>query len=242
MKRLLGSEVPESDELTSVEIHVEVRTAFAKQYIAWKARGLKKADFLAFLSESGYTITERTLSRWVAGVKQQGTAVSQTVGGNRERALSEEETRMIVGFVIDRNLHKLIVHLDTVQTFIHDYFHKEVSLSTVHNYLHANGISSRVTVGRSDSLQLDFMELAQIAFQWLQTSPLHCPRSLLCSVDFTFTSHRTDRVLSYALKGGPRPKSESSISRYTNCIVTCVWADGIDRTPSVLLHIIKNFE
>ena len=69
---------------------------------------------------------------------------------------------------------------------------------------------------------------------WLRSSPIHCSRTLLCSVDFTFTSHRTERRISYALKGGPQPECDTSIPRFTNCIVTCIWADGELRTPSVL--------
>lgn len=31
------------------------------------------------------------------------------------------------------------------------------------------------------------------------------------------------------------------ISPYTNCILTCVWADGVDRTPPILFTYNKNF-
>jgi len=241
MKRHSEVKDDSTDAQTSVEIDAEVKTAFAKQYLAWKARGQKKADFLLFLSESGYSVPESSLTRWVAGVKQQGTALPQNTGAGRPRALSEEEIRLVVGYVLGRNSKKQEVHLDTVQKFIRDFFNTDVSLRTVLNYLSLHGFSSRVAKGSSAGFQLDMTTLAHIAHQWLQSSPLRCPRSLLCSLDFTFTSHRTDRRLTYALKGGPQPVVEELISRFTNCIVTCIWADGINRTPSVLYSYNQEF-
>ena len=223
------------------ELHAEVRTALAKQFIAWKARGWKKEDFLVFLSEAGFDIPMRTLTRWCSNVKQQGTAVTQNYGGNRERILSEEETQVVSGFVLDKFSRKEEVHLDTIQSFIYDCFNTEISLSTVHRYLEEQGFSSRVAKGRTGGVQLDLAQMVQIAHEWLTTSPIHCLRYPLCSVDFTYTSHRTDRRVSYSLKGGPQPQVDQSFSRFTNCILTCVWADGIDRTPPVLFTYNQEF-
>lgn len=241
MKRQSEEKTDSTDVQTSVEIDAEVKTAFAKQYLAWKARGWKKADFIMFLSEAGYSIPVSSLTRWVAGVKQQGNALSQMNGAGRPRTLSEEETHLLVGYVLDRNSKKQEVHLETVQKFISDNFDTNVTLRTVLNYLTAQGFTSRVAKGRDGGVQLDLTNLSQIAFQWLLTSPIHCPTNLLCSLDFTFTSHRTDRRVSYALKGGPQPEVDTSISRFTNCIITCIWADGINRTPSVLYTYNKEF-
>ena len=59
-------------------------------------------------------------------------------------------------------------------------------------------------------------------------------KGLVASVDFTFTGHRTDRRASYAPSGGAAPKSSAAIAQFTNCIVTVVWSDGVNRTPPVL--------
>jgi len=174
-------------------------------------------------------------------VKQQGTAVSQNYGGNHERVLSEVEIQVVSGFVLYMNSQKKEVHLETVQTFIFDQFNKEIGLSTVYKYLDEQGFSSRVAKGRSGGVQLDLAQMSQMAHEWLTTTPIHCSRYLLCSVDFVFTSHRTDRRVSYSLKGGSQPQIDQSISRFTNCILTCVWADGIDRTPPVLFTYNQEF-
>jgi len=83
----------------STDYNAEVRTAFAKQYLAWKARGWKKEDFLVFLSEAGFSVPERTLTRWVAAVKQHGVAVSTQYDTGRPRMLSEEAIHIVVGYV-----------------------------------------------------------------------------------------------------------------------------------------------
>ena len=54
---------------TSTTLVPEVRTAFARLYLAWKERGQPKSDFLAFLSEAGYDVPLRTLDEWVANVR-----------------------------------------------------------------------------------------------------------------------------------------------------------------------------
>jgi transposase len=234
MKRREEETDSTSESQAKVRYSCELKTVFAKQYLAWKARGGEKHDFLAFLAESDVVITERSLTRWVAGVKQQGKALSQTVGGNRERTLTEEESQLLVGFVLHNNSQQQEVHLETLKNFIFTVFNKEVSISTVHNYLRDLGFSSRVTRGRNSGFQLDSEQMARMAFEWLQVTPLRCPRDCLCSIDFTFTSHRTDRRVSYALVGDPQPSSKVQLARFTNCVVTCVWADGVPRTPSLL--------
>jgi len=58
-------------------------------------------------------------------------------------------------------------------------------------------------------------------------------RSKLCSIDFTFTSHRTSKRTSFGASGAGRVHGDKELSRYTNCIVTILWADGTF-TPSYL--------
>ncbi len=56
----------------------------------------------------------------------------------------------------------------------------------------------------------------------------------MCSIDFTYTSQRNLLQRTFSLSGTSQPKVDRAISRHTNCIVTCIWANGANRTPSVL--------
>ncbi len=59
----------------------------------------------------------------------------------------------------------------------------------------------------------------------------------MASIDFTYTGHRTEHRVSYSTSVAEQPKSDISISRFTNCIITVVWADGVNRTPPVLFTL-----
>lgn len=122
---------------TSTTLAPDVRTAFARLYRAWKARGQPKSDFLAFVSAAGYDIPLRTLDEWVANVRAQGAATRLAKASGRPQALSQNTVRLIVGFVLDRNEFNVAVHLDTVQAFVRDRLGLDISLRSLSHYLQA---------------------------------------------------------------------------------------------------------
>ncbi len=219
----------------------DVRTAFARQYLAWKVRGQPKADFLALLSEAGYDVPLRTLDEWVANVRSQGSATSPSKASGRPQALSQDAVRLLVGFVLDRNEANVEVHLDTVQALVRDRLNVDISLRSLSNYLHGAGFSSKVTQNKTAGFKLDIASLCRLALDWLRTTPLDVPRSKLCSIDFAFSGHRKDLRSSWSPIGGAQPKSGTAVSTYTNCFLTCVWADGKNRTPAMLFTYDQRF-
>lgn len=226
---------------TSTTLVPAVRTAFARLYLAWKERGQPKSDFLAFLSEAGYDIPLRTLDEWVANVRSQGSVTSPSKASGRPQALSQDAVRLLVGFVLDRNESNVEVHLDTAQAFVRGRLGLDISLRSLSNYLHGAGFSSKVTQNKTAGFKLDVASLCNLALHWLRTTPLDVPRSKLCSIDFAFTGHRKDLRSSWSPVGGAQPKSGTAVSTYTNCIITCVWADGKNRTPAMLFTYDQKF-
>jgi transposase len=226
---------------TSTTLIPDVRTAFARLYLAWKARGQPKSDFLAFLSAAGYDVPLRTLDEWVANVRSQGSATSLAKASGRPHALSETAVRLLVGFVLDRNESNVEVHLDTAQAFVRDRLGLDISLRSLSNYLHDAGFSSKVTQNKTAGFKLDVASLCGLALHWLRTTPLDVPRSRLCSIDFAFSGHRKDLRSSWSPVGGAQPRSGTAVSTYTNCIITCVWADGRNRTPAMLFTYDQKF-
>lgn len=241
MKHTHEESEADSRVYTSTTLAPDVRTAFARLYLAWKARGQPKSDFLAFVSAAGYDIPLRTLDEWVANVRAQGSATSLAKASGRPQALSQNTVRLIVGFVLDRNEFNVAVHLDTVQAFVRDRLGLDISLRSLSNYLHGAGFSSKVTQNKAAGFKLDVASLCRLALHWLRTTPLDVPRSKLCSVDFTFSGHRKDLRSSWSPVGGAQPKSRTAVSTYTNCIMTCVWADGKNRTPAMLFTYHQKF-
>jgi len=61
--------------------------------------------------------------------------------------------------------------------------------------------------------------------------------SSICSIDSTFTGHSIDIKRSYNPVGSRGPKLKNEISRFTNCLVTCIWADGKNDTHPMLFTV-----
>lgn len=111
----------------------------------------------------------------------------------------------------------------------------ELAQTTAHDYLHALGFSSKVSQAKTSGFTVDVDALAKMMLEWKSERQREGDlQELMASVDFTFTGHRTDRRVSYAPAGGAAPKSSAAITQFTNCIVTVVWSDGVNRTPPVL--------
>ena len=114
----------------------------------------------------------------------------------------------------------------------------DISTRTAKNYLHESGFSNRVVTTKTSGFIQDLEELKDLYWEWISKSKqnglLSTRPSCLCSVDFVYTSHRSERRTTFAQKNTPKPKSARSIPKYTNCIVTSIWADGVNRTPSMV--------
>jgi len=67
-------------------------------------------------------------------------------------------------------------------------------------------------------------------------------KGLLASVDFTVHGSPDRPAISYAPAGGAQPKSSGANSQFTNCIVTVVWSDGVNRTPPVSFHLQRQIQ
>ena len=222
----------------STELSLDCRTLVARLYAAWRDRGETRNGFVQFLREAGYDIPTRTLDHWRACVAATGEAVPCATYPGRPKALDEVQVELFVGFVLDKNSRNEVVHAATVVDFATKQLHVSISEVTALGYLHDNGFAAHVMQSRTQGFKLDNDKLCAVALQWLQElkrdGVLDTPRTRLCSVDFTFTGHRLERDVPFSLVGTPQPKSTKAISSFTNCIVTVVWADGVNRTPPIL--------
>jgi hypothetical protein len=120
-----------------------------------------------------------------------------------------------------------------------------LSKQTVSRYLAKDGVSIRTMQSKAKGFMVDVLSQRRQLWDWVQTQRqmgiFDVPRRLLASIDFTFTGHRTERSSSFASRGGSQPMLSTSISPDTNCIVTVVWADGINRTPPMLFTYNPSF-
>jgi hypothetical protein len=226
---------------TSTSYSPEVRTTLAALGTAWKARGNKLADFHKLLEEAGYPVPMPTLRDWRHSNLQHGSVGSSDKQSGRPAALTDDQQRLLIGYVLAMNDANTEVHRVTARTFLRSEFGIDMTEQAVGNYLRAAGFTCRVMQSKTAGYKLDRNHLCQLMHHWLLMTNLGVPLDKLCSIDFTFTGHRTDRRTTYAARGTPQPKSNRAANTYTNCIVTCIWADSVNRTPAMFFTYNQKF-
>jgi len=245
MKRARSDAGDEHGTYASTRVETPVCTALARLYNVWKEQKRSKTDFLGFISEAGYVVTERTLTNWVSNVKAHGCARPNAGEAGRPKALSDAQERILVGFVLQKNEKNVDLTAAAIRKFLDDKLGLDVEEGTVRNYLHANGFRNRLSQSKTSGYKFSVECLQDLAYQWLterrRVGVFSGERSDICSIDFTFTGHRTHRLKTWTPKGSAQPRSDGNVSNFTNCIVTCIWADGVNRTPPVLFTYNKKF-
>lgn len=228
----------------AAEIDDPNKTKIARLYLVQNGKGKQRREFTAEMDQAGFTFSERSLDRWVSSVNLGFEAISSEKLTGSLAALTRPEKDISSGWGLDRIDHGDPVHLDSFCKFVLEYFGINIVPMTASNYLNEDGFTYRVLQKKSASFVVDTERLKTDLWKWvslIQIDIKNIPLSKLCSIDFTFTGHRTERRSGFGVKGGAQTMEALSISKFTNCIVTCVWADGKNRTPPVLFTYNQNF-
>jgi len=210
----------------------------AQLYQVQHAKGKLRREFVADMSEAGYRFSESQLDRWVARINAGEAAISNSKATGRPVHLTREQRDIAGGWVLSQNLHGTPVHLSDYNNFCNEQFEQMLSKQAVSRYLVEDGFAYRTMQRKTKGFIVDVLSQRRQLWDWVQTQRkegiFDGHRSLLASIDFTFTGHRTERCCSFASQGGSQPMLGTSVSSYTNCIVTVVWADGMNKTPPML--------
>lgn len=198
-------------------------------------RGISRSVFRGILAGVGIMVPRSSLDRWVRAHGATGRIFAAEKASGAAPLLNDEQCEIAAGWVLSQNDANQVVSLASFAKFCASAFGVELAQTTAHGYLHALGFSSKVSQVKTSGFTVDVDALAKMMFEWKserqRTGDL---QGLLASVDFTFTGHRTDRRVTYAPAGGAQPKSNAAVPQFTNCIVTVIWSDGVNRTPPVL--------
>ena len=210
------------------------------------SRGLTQLAFLEELVRLGYPIGRTAFQDWLRKKDKSGSPSSNPRTGHRQQLVSPENEAVLRGKILDDfRLNKQVSRTDVVSA-TKDLFDVKISQRTASRYLNKLGFSYRLMQAKTPGYTLTTPELKVLLLDWVgeqrHLGNLDVPRSRIASIDFTFTGHRTTRTKSFAPKGARKPKLGKGISAFTNCIVTCIWADGINRTPSVLFTYNSAFD
>lgn len=226
----------------STEYSVEVRELIGRLWGPLRERGVTIQDYLASLADAGYAVPRTSLDRWAARSTERGTPFKKVKLSGREALLDDEQEEVAAGWVlcqVDRNIP---VSAASFTAFCRESFGVSFTEETGRIYLHALGFTCKVAHHRTSGFTLDRDSLAKSMAEWALDEKRAIQAGvaagnltgLMASLDFTFTGQRTRRVTSFAPTGDAQPKSAGGISQFTNAIITCVWSDGVNRTPSVL--------
>lgn len=221
-----------------------IKTNLARLYIIQHEKGKPRAEFVKELSDSGLHVSTRQLDRWVARVNESQEAISTMKLSGGIASLERPQRDIASGWVLEQIELGKAVHLEGFCEFVLVHFNVKIVDMTASNYLKEDGFTYRVLQKKSASFVVDVSQLRCDLWNWVSTHQNYLnkiPRSKLASIDFTFTGHRTERASGFGIKGGAQPMQAAPISKFTNCIVTCVWADGINRTPPILYTLNPNF-
>jgi transposase len=238
MKRSLSSApTPPSPKKTynTVKMTKDTRNTLANVYVALKNDGMKPNKIREIFSNAGYPVPATTIQTWLSTMKSQRVALKEQSNAGRPFALSVEQENLVVGYVLDKNHKREQCTLRAVAAFAKHQFGFTVSNATIQRTLCGLGFSSQTMKLKARGFTKTNEQLGQEVLDWVmemrKTKKL---KGLFGSIDFTFTSHRTDVHKTYSATGGAQPLLANPISRFTNCIITCEWSDGVNRTPAML--------
>ncbi len=234
----------QSRKYPAAELEDSAKSKIARLYIIRKAKGTSRKDFTAEMGLAGFHFSERQLDRWVALINSGMEAISLDKLTGPPVALTRPQRDILSGWVLDQIDHGIPVHLDTHSAFASAQFSTHITERTSSNYLEEDGFTYRVIQKKASTFVVDGERLKSDLWKWVSKNQIYLnniPPSKLCSIDFTFTGHRTERRAGFGVKGGAQPMESLQISKYTNCIITALWADGKNRTPPVCFTYNQNF-
>jgi len=183
-------------------LSVDARNLIGNMYAEWKREEKKPKDFEAFLLGSGYRASRRTLNSWNRAIVEgrEPVIISKNVG--RPRLLDKQKEEIVVGHVLDKNGRGMQVFEQGVRGFVRDRLRRKISADTTRRILAGNGISLHKCRPEKD---VPTVELGEIYRKWImdqrKAGTLKLRRSLIGSLDFTYTNHRTTQFRTFAQVG-----------------------------------------
>ena len=242
MKRKRECNDPNSSGISAVVMTNELKEVLPRLFLSLEEKGINQKTYLECLSSSGIEVPQPTFSHWVSLTREGRSVISHDKATGREKILDYDEQRIFVGWACDCNDEGISVNLNSAREFIEQYFGTTLSDASIYRYLQSNGFASHKMKTRPAGYIVSRKTLVNDTFEWLKTISVDIPRDRVCSIDFTFTRHNTRDEHSYSPVGAPQPQNKKKITRYTNCIITCVFADGKNRTPALLFTYNPKFK
>src|SRR3989338_3652828 len=144
--------------------------------------------------EASFDAPRSTLSDWLHRVDSTGEAVPLGSGVGSAPLLDAFDLELLAGFILHKNFKCEEVHLQTVVPFLRDELGVTMQESTACEYLKDLGFSRRDLVTRKKSYMRHKEDVGNRYYGWLVRHRVSAASFLVCSLDFTSTTHRTRKV------------------------------------------------
>jgi transposase len=189
-------------------------------------RASRGSVFRDQLAAAGYALSKSAFDRHVGALVSTGAALSTHKAAGRPAALTHEEREVMAGWVLHCNVTDVPVSLADYVGKVEEFFGVHVSAMAASRWLAADGFVNKQLHKNAKGFRLDVEQMCAIAWQWVseQRTLGHFDKlSQLCSIDFTFAGHRTERRYGFGLSGGVQILSAEATPRNTNCteMFTC---------------------
>jgi transposase len=214
----------------ATDLTPEARLVYTIACKIMKDNGFELVKIRQEFSKHGVQVSERSQVRYLHDFRHSGQILSDSKQSGRPPLLSSEEIEILIGWIINQLDYNWEVHLQDVLNFVDQEFDRTMSKATAGKYLKNAGFSVREAKTKKEGYKLNATQLATLTLDFLKSLSdkdfYNTPRHLLLSIDWTYTSHRTMRSFTFSPTGGDQPKSQDSITRFTNVIFTGFYANG----------------
>lgn len=194
----------------------------------WSAK-----KFIDLCDSVGIDTAQPTLSRLKSSFESRGQVESVDDHRAAKTVLDLHEKLILCGWIFERYDKNKAVNLDEVMEFCQSSFDANMSRSTAHNYVHSLGFKWKKCKKKKSGFRPSKHNLISQAIDFLISLARPMVPAQVASLDFTYLTHRTRSPHGYGPSGAEQPADSESITSYTNCILTLVWGDGVNRTPAM---------
>lgn len=215
-----------------------IKLCLAKVAVELKVRSLKIGEVTDIYKTAGYDVGLRTLGRWVSKLEKGEEPFVEEDKRGGKKSLSPQQENILVGYVLHKNNRGISVNREMCSNFLENHFDVTMSLQNISKYLEQNNLSLQFMGSRELTKVKSYSKYMNLYYQWLLDKHnalfFHGPRKLLASIDFMSNSRRIERLKTYSPIGQKQRKFIRVKVKYTDCYLTLLWADGVNRTPALL--------
>lgn len=209
------------------------REVLGRIYSGLSCKNWSAKKFVNFCDSIGINTSKPTLSRLKSLFESAGRVDSVHDHRGAKTALELQEKLILCGWVFEKFNNNNAANLDDVIKFCESSFGVSMSRSTAHSYIHNLGFKWKKCKKKKSGFRPSKRSLITQAIDFLISLDRPMLPEQVASLDFTYLTHRTRSPHGYGPSGAEQPVDSESITSYTNCVLTLVWGDGVNRTPAM---------